>query len=107
MTSARDRFGIIIVMIIITLILVSIVWISAFSSEIQYDINKINSQTQSMQREVQNLEVMIKSASNINNLEARAFELGMVYPDFDQIVYLDAGEPEIVDFAMALKQTLY
>lgn len=107
MTTRRDRFRLIVLMVVICVFCIAIVGISAWSAELQYDINKINSQIQQTEREVQNLQVMIKKASNINNLQSRAEELGMVFPGFDQIAYLDTGEPEIVDFATALKQTVY
>ena len=107
MSTRRDLVRVILLMIVICIFCIAIVWISAWSSELQYDINTINSQIQQTEREVQNLQVQIKKASNINNLQTRAEELGMVYPDFDQIAYLDSGEPAIADFATALKQTVY
>ena len=107
MSNRRDLIRVILLMIVTCVFAIAIVWISAWSSELQYDINTINSQIQQTEREVQNLQVQIKQASNINNLQTRAEEMGMVYPSFDQIAYLDSGEPAIVDFATALKQTVY
>ena len=107
MSTRRDLARVILLMIVVCIFCIAIVWISAWSSELQYDINKINSKIQQTEREVQNLQVQIKQASNINNLEMRATEMGMVFPSFDQIAYLDMGEPQIEDFATALKQTVY
>ena len=92
MAARRDRFRLILLMIIICIFGIAIVGISAWSAELQYDINQINNQIQQTEREVQNLQVMIKRASNINNLQTRAEELGMVYPSADQVIYYDRSD---------------
>ena len=74
---------------------------------IQYDINKMNNQIAETQKEIQNLQVQIKTAANITNLESRALELGLVYPNYDQIVYLESQEANIEDFALALMESAY
>ncbi len=104
--SRQSRVMIIIFMLVICFAFIVHVWVTARAAEIQYEINSINRQIQATQREVQNLEVKIKSSSNINNLEQRAEEMGMVYPNFDQIVYLQT-EADIDDFATALKVSAY
>lgn len=104
--SRQSRFMIILFMLIIGLAFIIQVWVAARSAELQFDINKINKQIQATQREIQNLEVKIKSSSNINNLETKAEEMGMVYPSFDQIVYLQTNA-EIDDFATTLKVAAY
>ena len=67
----------------------------------------MNNQISETQKEIQNLQVQIKSAANITNLEARAAELGLVYPSADQIVYLETEEAGIEDFALALMESAY
>ncbi len=104
--SKQSKVMIIVFMLVICLAFVVQVWVTARAAEIQYELNTINKQIQATQREVQNLEVKIKSASNINNLETKAEELGMVYPSFDQIVYLQT-RADIDDFATALKVSAY
>ncbi len=104
--SRQSKVMIIIFMLVICFAFIVHVWVTARAAEIQYDINNINRQIQATQREVQNLEVKIKSSSNINNLEQKAEEMGMVYPSFDQIVYLQE-EKGIEDFATALKVSAY
>ncbi len=104
--SRQSKIMMIVFMLVLCLVLLVQVWVTARAAEIQYEINSLNRQILSTRREVQNLEVKIKSSYNINTLEARAKELGMVYPNFEQIVYLKT-ETEIVDFATALKQAAY
>ena len=67
----------------------------------------MNNQIAETQKEIQNLQVQIKSAANITNLENRAAELGLVYPTADQIVFLETEEGGIEDFALALMESAY
>ena len=92
---------------VIFVLLLAVIGITAYNSKIQYDINRMNNQIAQTQKEIQNLQVQIKSAANITNLENRAAELGRVYPSSDQIVYLETEEGGIEDFALALMESAY
>lgn len=82
------------------------VGLDAHTSKVQYDINQINKQIAQREKEIANLEVKIKSATNITTIEQKALELGMIYPTFDQIVYVQ-GDSEIEEFAVALMESVY
>ena len=101
-----DKFKIISLMVAVAIIFIALIGINAYSAKLQYEINSLNKQIQERQRSIQNLEVKIKSSTNINNLEQKALDLGLVYPDFDQIKYLEASAP-IDEFALALKEAIY
>ena len=101
-----DKFRIICLMIAVAIIFIALIGINAYSAKLQFEINTLNKQIQEHQRNIQNLEVKIKSASNINNLEQKALDLGLVYPDFDAIKYLEKTEP-IEEFALVLKEAIY
>ena len=105
--SQKDKTRIIAALIAVAMIFVVVISINAYSAKLQYQINSINGRIQERQREILNLQVKIKSATNINNLEQRAFELGLVYPGFDEIIYLQNDENSIQEFALALKETVY
>ena len=106
--AKRDIRAVIVITLIISAMLIFLIGLTAQCSKLQYEINSINRQIQESERAIQNLEVKIKSASNINNLEDRALALGLVYPDFDDIIYLDeASAGTIEDFASTLKETAY
>jgi len=105
--GVQFRFRMITLVLIAGAILLGSVYLSASISDAQYEINNLNKEIQLAERSVKNLEVQIKTASNITNLEAKAFELGLKYPTFDQIVYLEQPESEIEDFALALMQNVY
>ncbi len=103
---SRDKGRMFASLLVIGCFLLCLVGIKAYSAEIQYDINSINREIQEAERSVRNMEVKIKSASNITTIEDRAFAMGMVYPEFEQIVYLRTGSG-IKDFALALKESVY
>ena len=94
-------------LLLIFVLMLAVIGITAYNSKIQYDINKMNNQIGETQKEIQNLQVQIKTAANITNLESRALELGLVYPNYDQIVYLESQEANIEDCALALMESAY
>ena len=94
-------------LLLIFVLMLAVIGITAYNSKIQYDINKMNNKIAETQKEIQNLQVQIKTAANITNLESRALELGLVYPNYDQIVYLESQEADIEDFALALMESAY
>ena len=109
MTKAERSYKVKVVaeLLLIFVLLLAVIGITAYNSKIQYDINKMNNQIAETQKEIQNLQVQIKTAANITNLESRALELGLVYPNYDQIVYLESQEANIEDFALALMESAY
>ena len=109
MTKAERSYKVKVVaeLLLIFVLLLAVIGITAYNSKIQYDINKLNNQISETQKEIQNLQVQIKTAANITNLESRAAELGLMYPTSDQIVFLEAEEGGIEDFALALMEFVY
>ena len=109
MTKAERSYKVKVVaeLLLIFVLLLAVIGITAYNSKIQYDINKLNAQISETQKEIQNLQVQIKTAANITNLESRAVELGLMYPTSDQIVFLEAEEGGIEDFALALMESAY
>ena len=109
MTKAERsyKFKVIAGFLLIFALLLSMIGITAYNSKIQYDINKLNAQIAETQKEIQNLQVQIKTAANITNPESRAIELGLTYPTSDQIVFLETEEGGIEDFALALMESAY
>ena len=106
-SKAKNYFGVVVYMLIVCVAFLFIVGITAHTAKVQYDINKLNRQIAETQTDIKTLEVKIKTASNITNLEERARELGFVYPEFDQIRYIAAGSEPMHDFALALMEAAY
>jgi len=105
--SKKYSFKLVTLLIALCIMLIAFVWLTAYTAKVQYEINSLNSQISETQREIKTLEVKIKQASNITNIEARALELGLVYPAFDQVKYLKAQNEPIRDLALALMETAY
>ena len=103
----RDKTKIFILIIIACIFCVGLVWLNAVSSKLQYDINSINNKIQQTSWEIRDLEVSVKSKTNITNLETKAMEIGMVFPDINDIVYLRGDTPRVQDFALALRENVY
>ncbi len=103
----KDRTKILILILIACMFCVGLVWLNAVSSKLQYDINSINNKIQQTSWEIRDLEVSVKSKTNITNLETKAMEIGMVFPDINDIVYLRGDTPRVQDFALALRENVY
>ncbi len=105
--SRKDRNKMLCAIILIGILMLLVVSIKAYSTKLQFEINSTQKRIQDCERQIQNLQVKIRSANNINNLEARALEMGLIYPDFSQIVYLHEAGSGGSELALALKETVY
>ena len=105
--SRRERNKILAAILLVGILMLVVVAIKAYSTQLQFEINSTQKRIQDCERQIQNLQVKIRSANNINNLEARALEMGLIYPDFSQIVYLKEAQSEGEELALALKETVY
>ena len=103
----RDKTRIFILVLIVCVFSIGLVWLNAFSSKLQYEINSINNKISQASWEIRNLEVTVKSETNITNLEDKAAEIGMIFPSFKEIVYLKGDTPVVRDFALALRENVY
>lgn len=106
--GSKDKARMLLLTILTGLVCICLIVMSAYAAQIKYNINGILAETDRVQGEIANLNVDIKSASNISVIEQRAkAELGMVYPDADQIAYLSTDGDKIKDFNLALKRIAY
>ena len=103
----KYRTRIFILITIACIFCVGLVWLNAQSSKLQYEINSINNKITETSWEIRDLEVTVKSRTNITNLEDKAMEIGMVFPTYRDIVYLRGDTPRVQDFALALRENVY
>ena len=104
----QSRRKIIIAIILLGMICVSIVMFTAYATELRVGNNKLIDNIEALQSEVDSLHVRIKQANNIERIEEVATtQLGMVYPDGDQCVYLAQQEEPIGNLAMVIKENAY
>ena len=87
---------------------VGLILSTAYSASVKYHINTLIKENAVIQGEIENLNVKIESASNIQIVEAKAtIELGMVYPTAEQLVFIDGSKETVKDFALVLKEQAY
>lgn len=105
--TRKDKWKILTTIFLVGAMMLSVVTIKGYSTRLRYDINSTSKQIQECERQIQELEVQIRTANNINNLESRALEMGLIYPDFDQIIYLQSSQSNTSELALALKESIY
>jgi len=105
--GVKQRVQSFVLLILCGFIFIGLIGLNAFSSKLQYDINTLNKEILSVKRVVQNLEVDIKTATNITTVESKALSIGMVYPTFEEMIYLDSHAGVLEDFALALRESAY
>lgn len=104
----KDKARLLLLIGIIGALCIAGVISTAYASQIKYDINALARENQVIQGEIQNLDVNIEVANNIKIIEEKAIsELGMVYPKYEQMVFIAAKSEKFNDFAMALREQAY
>ena len=106
--SGKDRLCMLLATVLLGAVFVGFIAATAYSAKIQYDINRLNSESNVILGEIENLNVNIKTASNIQIIEEKAVSrLGMVYPQMRSVVFISGETEPNKDFALALKQQAY
>jgi cell division protein FtsL len=106
--NANDKFRLLILTVFTGVLCVGLILSTAYAASVKYHINTLIKENAVIQGEIENLNVKIESASNIQIVETRAVtELGMVYPNPDQLVFIDGNRETVKDFALVLKEQAY
>lgn len=106
--NAKDKFRILMLTIFIGVLCVGLILSTAYAASVKYRINTLIKENAVIQGEIENLNVKIESASNIQIVEARATaELGMTYPTPEQLIFVDGSQKTVKDFALVLKEQAY
>lgn len=88
--------------------MIMLIIITAYSAGVRYDINGMIKENQALMGEVENLQIKIYSASNIDYVEGKAIgELGMIYPSSDTSVYITGNDMPEPGFADVIKENAY
>ena len=105
---ASEKRHIILSIVLIGLICVVMVVLTAYASELRVDNNTLIENINLLQGEVDTLNVQIKQANNIEHIEFVATQqLGMVYPDNEQCIYLAQQESPLGNLAMLIRENAY
>lgn len=106
--NAKDKFRLIMLTIFTGILCVGLILSTAYAASVKYHINSLIKENAVIQGEIENLNVKIESASNIQIVEEKAAtELGMVYPNPEQLVFIDGNGEMVKDFALVLKEQAY
>ncbi len=106
--NAKDKLRLLMLTVFIGFLCVGLILSTAYAASVKYRINSMIAENEVIQGEIENLNVKIESASNIQIIESRASaELGMVYPASEQKVFLDGSQEAVKDFALVIKEQAY
>lgn len=90
------------------LAMIMLIIITAYSAGLRYDINSTIKENHILMGEIENLQVKIYSANNINYVEGKATgELGMKYPSSKTSVYISMDDMPAPGFADMIKEDAY
>lgn len=88
--------------------MIMLIIITAYSAGVRYDINSMIKENQALTGEIENLQVKVFSANNVNYIEAKATrELGMVCPSSSSCVFITSDDMPEPGFADVLKEQAY
>ena len=105
--NAKDKFKLLLLTAFIGVLCIGVILTTAYAASVKYHINSMIKENAVIQGEIENLNVKIESASNIQIVEEKATQLGMVYPSAEQLVFIDGTQAPVKDFAMTLKEQAY
>jgi len=106
--SSKDKFRLLLLTVFVGILCISLIITTAYAAAIKCNINAVIAENNIIVGEIENLNVKIKTASNIETIETRAItELGMVSPDPSQVVYINQVEEPSKEFALVLIQQAY
>lgn len=81
---------------------------NAYEANIQCSINEVMKENGAIMGEIENLRVDLNQANNIQAIESRAAaELGMIYPNPNDFIYVEADVQPVRDFAVLLQEEAY
>ncbi|MEE0514359.1 MAG: cell division protein FtsL [Emergencia sp.] len=93
---------------VIGLICIIMVVVTAYAAELKVENNTLMTANETLQGEIDTLNVKIKSANNIEHIEKIATgKLGMVYPAEGECVYVSDADAPSGNFAMEIRKQVY
>ena len=88
--------------------MIMLIIITAYSASLRYDINSMIRENSELMGEIENLQVKVYSANNVDYIESKATsELKMVYPGDKSRVYISSSDIPEEGFADIIKEKAY
>lgn len=105
---AKDRRRLLAYVIVLATVCIGMVISGAYAATLKCNINKLIASNAEIEKDIETLNVEIKTANNISTIEAKAIgELGMIYPSAAEIVYVTAQSEPATNFGVLLKEQAY
>lgn len=94
--------------LVVGIAMIFMIIMTAYSANIRYDINSMIIENNALSGEVENLQVKLYSANNVENIESKArSKLKMVYPGENNKVYISSDDIPEKGFADIIKEKAY
>ena len=104
--TVKDKRNILLIMLIVGILFAGIIVAGAYAASINYQNNALIQSNTALQGEVESLQIEIKGANNIANIEKKATkELGMIYPEGKSLVVVSVDQKPDKNFAGSLKKS--
>lgn len=105
--TAKDKARLLLLTVIVGVLCIGLIITTAFAASIKYETNQLVEKNHALEAEIENLNIKLYSANNIEALEKKATgQLEMVYPSSKQRVYLTKEEPA-KGFAEVMRKQAY
>ena len=106
--SVQDKKRIMITLVLVGLICIFMVVLTAYAAELRIENNNLIDKNNSLQGEVETLNVKIKTANNVEHIESVAKnKLGMVYPTSDECIYIKSTDKVNSNLATVIRKQAY
>ena len=87
---------------------ITVIILTAYSASIRYDINSMIRKNNTLMGEIENLQVQVYSANNVDYIETKATgDMKMVYPESGDRIYIASGETQQQGFADIIREKAY
>ncbi len=94
--------------LVVGIAMIMLIIITAYSAGIRYDVNSMIKENQALMGEIENLEVKVFSANNVDYVEGKAIgELAMIYPADENRVHLSSDDIPEPGFADIIREKAY
>lgn len=101
----NERNRIIALIVAVGLVCILLVVLTAAAAELRHENNRLITENEALQSEVDGLSVKIKSSNSIEHIESVAVnQLGMVYPTAEQCVYVTSDDKPDDHFASVIRK---
>ena len=102
--SGRDKVLLVLLLVFIGVIAVASIQVAAYAADVQCKMNEVIKENTVVNGEIENLSVKLNKANNIEAIEEKAIAtLGMIYPNPNDFVYIEARAEQNVDLALLFK----